>query len=563
MRRLSLAATSALLIFSLIFSSCATLFSGTKQGVRINTNTPDAIMLVDEELEVKSGEVAKLARKKPHTLNFKKDGYEELEYEINRKTNPLVWGNLVLFPVALVTGIVLASQKTTYTDYSIPGYPIEFEEYKEPHFTIGIWTASFSWLLPLFPFGIDALTGSMYRFEKEVNLELHKLPEPFDPEEVITTHVERVNVKLDPGTKIGGMYRKNGQIFSDINWEQSVNVSFEDLQVQANNDMNDLGLNIPGLRNLKEEMPQSGRESYLIEAEVKRLDYDIHMESLTTYHTDCELETTWRVMHPKSKKIEYFTTIVSKGSAQTNGGATPVYRALRHSIYALGMDPQFRALMQKNGTNSPISKVDSSPSSTSTGIALSSNSREAISSMAEIAAASKDAVVTVLNNSGHGSGFLVTADGYIMTNAHVVDGFNDLKVKFSNGFSFTPEVVSVDVAMDVALLKVQGDGYPYVTLTTEAPELGEEILVIGTPAQEDLSQSVSRGVVSGMRLIEGKKMIQTDAGISPGNSGGPMFDMYGQVVGIVTSKIVGGGVEGIGFGIPSSEVIKTLGITFR
>jgi len=97
------------------------------------------------------------------------------------------------------------------------------------------------------------------------------------------------------------MHNKRGTVFSDIHWEQSVNVSFEDLQVQANNDMNDLGLNIPGLRNLNEEMPQSGRESYIIEAEIKRLDYDIYMDTLSSYHTDCALETTWRVLHPKTK----------------------------------------------------------------------------------------------------------------------------------------------------------------------------------------------------------------------------------------------------------------------
>lgn len=563
MRQLALSGTSVLLIFSLTLTSCATLLSGTKQGVRINTNAPDAVLLVDDELEVKSGDVAKLSRKKPHSIQLKMDGYEDLEYNLVRKTNPLIWGNMVLFPVALVTGIVLASQTTTYIDNTIPGYPIEFEEPVEPQSTIGIITASLSWLLPGIPFGVDAISGAMHRFDKEVNLELYKLPEPFDPNEVITTHVERVNVKLDPGVKIGGVHNKNGKVFSDINWEQSVNVSFEDLQVQANNDISDLGLNVPGLRNLNEEMPQSGRESYLIEAEVKRIDYDIFIESIGAYHTDCALETTWRVLHPKTKKIEYFTTIESNGSAQTNGGATPVYRALRHSVYALGMDPKFREIMKKNGA-SPTQMVENTQSTPpANGIALLAQSRALKMSMAEIAAESKDAVVTILNNSGHGSGFLVTADGYILTNAHVVDGFNDLKVKFSNGFSFTPEVVQVDAAIDVALLKVPGDGYPHVTLTTAQPELGEEILVIGTPAQEDLSQSVSRGVVSGMRLMEGRKMIQTDAGISPGNSGGPMFDMYGQVIGVVTSKIVGGGVEGIGFGIPSSEIIKTLGITFR
>ncbi len=551
-----------ILLASLLLTSCATLVSGTKQGVRINTNVPDALLLIDDEIETQSGEMVRLSRKKSHTLEVDMEGYEKVEYDFTRRINPIVWGNMALFPVALVTGIVLASQKETVIDNTY-GFPLETEEYKEPQFTIGLLTASLSFLLPALPFGVDALTGAMYRIDKEVDIELFKLPEPFNPAEVITTQVDRVNIKIDPGTKIGGMHNKRGTVFSDIHWEQSVNVSFEDLQVQANNDMNDLGLNIPGLRNLNEEMPQSGRESYIIEAEIKRLDYDIYMETLSSYHTDCALETTWRVLHPKTKKIEYFTTIKSDGSAQSDGGATPVYRALRHSIYKLGMDPSFRTLMKKDGTAPTFAAEQIEGDAPFSGVALSSNSREKLYSISEIAAEHKDAVVTILNNSGHGSGFLVSEDGYIMTNAHVVDGFNDLKVKFANGFSFTPEVVSIDVDVDVALLKVPGDGYPHLTMTTVQPDLGDEILVIGTPAQEDLSQSISRGVVSGIRLIEGRKMIQTDAGISPGNSGGPMFDMYGQVLGIVTSKIIGGGVEGIGFGIPSSEVMKSLGVTFR
>ena len=186
-----------ILLASLLLTSCATLVSGTKQGVRINTNVPDALLLIDDEIETQSGEMVRLSRKKSHTLEVDMEGYEKVEYDFTRRINPLVWGNMALFPVALVTGIVLASQKETVIDNTY-GFPLETEEYKEPQFTIGLLTASLSFLLPALPFGVDALTGAMYRIDKEVDIELFKLPEPFNPAEVITTQVDRVNIKIDP-----------------------------------------------------------------------------------------------------------------------------------------------------------------------------------------------------------------------------------------------------------------------------------------------------------------------------------------------------------------------------
>src|SRR5690606_8256824 len=134
---------------------------------------------------------------------------------------------------------------------------------------------------------------------------------------------------------------------------------------------------------------------------------------------------------------------------------------------------------------------------------------------------------------GHGSGFLITTDGYIMTNAHVVGTSATAKIRFEQGFTLEGQVVKVNPDFDVALIKVAGNDLPALSMgDDEALQLGEELFAIGTPLDEQLGQSVTRGIMSGKREIEGRKFIQTDVSINPGNSGGPLIDAEGKVVGV-------------------------------
>ncbi len=173
-------------------------------------------------------------------------------------------------------------------------------------------------------------------------------------------------------------------------------------------------------------------------------------------------------------------------------------------------------------------------------------------------------VVTVEMKNGHGSGFLITTDGYLLTNAHVVQDEATAKVKFEQGFSLEGRVVKVNRDFDLALLKVQGSDLPALGLGDDAAlVVGEELFAIGTPLDEKLGQTVSRGIVSGRREIDGRKYLQTDVGINPGNSGGPLIDERGKVVGIATMKAKAVGVEGIGFGVPISTALEMLNIEFK
>lgn len=172
-------------------------------------------------------------------------------------------------------------------------------------------------------------------------------------------------------------------------------------------------------------------------------------------------------------------------------------------------------------------------------------------------------VVTVETKNGHGSGFLITNDGYILTNAHVVENNALVKVRFEQGFALDGQVVKVNKDFDVALIKTPGTDLPAMALGDDAAlMLGEEIFAIGTPLDEKLGQSVTRGIMSGRREIEGRSYLQTDVSINPGNSGGPLIDESGKVVGVATLKISAKGVEGIGFGVPISKALEMLNIRF-
>jgi S1-C subfamily serine protease len=170
------------------------------------------------------------------------------------------------------------------------------------------------------------------------------------------------------------------------------------------------------------------------------------------------------------------------------------------------------------------------------------------------------AVVTIKQKEGFGSGVVISSAGLIVTNYHVVDDNREVKVKLNTGISLSAKVIKTNPAADLALLKVDVQDLPSLPLSQRESELGEEVIAIGTPGDISLDQTVSKGIVSGKRTFEGKKFVQTDLSINPGNSGGPLIDENGEVIGIITMKLMGRGFEGLGFALSVEEVMKGLNL---
>ena len=173
-----------------------------------------------------------------------------------------------------------------------------------------------------------------------------------------------------------------------------------------------------------------------------------------------------------------------------------------------------------------------------------------------------EAVVLIRTPIGLGSGFLIHPDGYIVTNDHVVAGERQISVTQFKGTGArmtkqnydNVKIVASGGNLDLALLKIEGENpgfsFPYVTLGA-SPNLkqGERVFAIGSPL--GLERSVSEGIVSlRNRIISDRLHVQTTAEISPGNSGGPLFNYRGEVVGVNNMKVVAQGAEGLGFSIP-------------
>ena len=161
-----------------------------------------------------------------------------------------------------------------------------------------------------------------------------------------------------------------------------------------------------------------------------------------------------------------------------------------------------------------------------------------------------------------GSGFIITEDGYVVTNYHVVSGASSVEVTLYNGDTYDATVIGGDSDYDVAVLKIEATGLQPVTLGESADvNVGDTVLAIGNPLGE-LTFSMSQGIVSSCDRainVDGTpfNMIQVDCSINPGNSGGPLVNLYGEVVGIVSAKYStysSTTVEGLGFAIPISDV---------
>ena len=161
-----------------------------------------------------------------------------------------------------------------------------------------------------------------------------------------------------------------------------------------------------------------------------------------------------------------------------------------------------------------------------------------------------------------GSGFIISEDGYIVTNYHVINGASSVKVTLYNGNTYDATVIGGDSDYDVAVLKINATGLTPVTLGNSADvNVGDSVLAIGNPLGE-LTFSMSGGYVSSCNRainVDGTpfNMIQVDCSINPGNSGGPLVNLYGEVVGIVSAKYStysSTTVEGLGFAIPISDV---------
>jgi S1-C subfamily serine protease len=155
---------------------------------------------------------------------------------------------------------------------------------------------------------------------------------------------------------------------------------------------------------------------------------------------------------------------------------------------------------------------------------------------------------------------LISSDGYLLTNHHVVGEAKTVRVRWSDGFESTGEVIRSDRGRDVALIRTEPHGRTPLALNTATPEIGAPVFAIGTPLDPKLQNTVTRGIVSGSRIIEGFRFIQSDAPVTHGNSGGPLLDAHGEVIGLTDKGMSPEAGSSLNFFIPIGDALDFLGL---
>jgi S1-C subfamily serine protease len=235
--------------------------------------------------------------------------------------------------------------------------------------------------------------------------------------------------------------------------------------------------------------------------------------------------------------------------AQGNFGRL-IQEGIRENIRSLIASDEFRKVLLDAPSKPVLATVDHTP------IVLTA-------SLAAKAAKISDAVgsvVLIQSAGGHGSGFLVSSDGYVMTAEHVVGSDKYVKIRWSDGLDGVGEVIRTDKRRDVAIVKTDPRGRQPLGLHRAAPEPGDTVFAIGAPLDVKNQGTVTRGVASANRIMDGFNFIQSDVTINGGNSGGPLLNERGEVLGIADLSLRERGdvPTGINYFVPIDDALRFL-----
>ncbi|MGI4875671.1 MAG: S1C family serine protease [Janthinobacterium lividum] len=539
-------AVRALLASSLLLQSCATIISSPRQSILVSGQPEGSSFYVNDKQVVPRSAGAgavklRLKRKGNSEVKIKHEGYKDYnEVLIPDRTNAVSYLNYALIPLAYVGLNDLKDASANNVD-----------DFNFTPLLVGL-------LAPLAGGGIDAATGANRRFSKtEIQVSMPRLPRAVAGGQSVQAGM--LNVRIKGGDKMGNfsIVKEPQEI---LYFGKTLDVDADQLKTDVNSALKDLGYNVPSAEG-KSVFSVASNSRYTLQGEMRDVKYDINAtnkyESYAHYETHCVVEVTWKLVNQSRQTIAEQKTSGSSIKFE-KGGSAAFEDAFENALYAFLDNKDVVAALSK-----PAAKAGSAEDKPA---AISLHrlglTKPAAGDGNGVSAAAK-AVVIIETSDGHGSGCLVSSDGYIVTNAHVVGDENEVKVTMADGVTAKGKVVRVNSEMDLALVKVEADGLPAFALPAAAmAEVGTDVFAIGAPADKELSQSVTKGIISGRRKVEGRSFLQTDVSINGGNSGGALVARSGQLVGIVNAKLVGRGVEGIGFAIPAEQVSDALQLKY-
>ncbi len=306
---------------------------------------------------------------------------------------------------------------------------------------------------------------------------------------------------------------------------------------------------------------QTGASDYQVAAVIT----DAHFEGCISngaYFTESgsvrgsgSMKIDWQVYSPLKRQVvaRVSTSGTSRLENSVVGGVQRlIVDAFASNARELASSADFRAAVTAAG----VAPGAILPSGTQDKIVLAGSLKAAKRPIADMVGS----VVTILTGSGSGSGDLVSADGYILTNAHVVGDEKSVRVRWSDGLETAAEVVRVAKTRDVALIKTNPRDREPLPIKRGPVTPGQRVFAIGSPLGKQYEGTVSSGIVSAVRVMEGMRYIQSDVSITHGSSGGALLDENGAMIGITVSTVEVGGPVGINFFIPIGDAMDFLAL---
>lgn len=365
-------------------------------------------------------------------------------------------------------------------------------------------------------------------------------------------------IRLTSSEKIGDTYVR-GRHEGEIRWNNSV-MQTREFNVLATDELLARGYRVSEPADRLFTRGDAKQTRYRLGGIIRdvQLNRFLHSALSTKGQAEARVQVEFQLFDSLEDRV-IFSQTFSGYAIEAGAGPNPINDAFVDALRYLLADPAFVELVAADG---PAAGTGSAGGTAPTIDVPACESADPVS-LPEDMGRILDSVVQIRVATGGGAGVVVSPAGYVLTGAHLVSGLDVVQVRLRSGLELDARVVRVDSAQDIALIQLPGRRFSCARVGRQVPpEVGEDVFAVGSPLGRELEWSVSRGIVSGVREFEGRSFVQTDASVNPGNSGGPLFDREARVIGVVSFKISGVGIEGLSFGVPVSAAEKTLGLSF-
>jgi serine protease Do len=283
-------------------------------------------------------------------------------------------------------------------------------------------------------------------------------------------------------------------------------------------------------------------------------------DGFSGFRGSLSMTVQWQVYDPAAQQlVGKFETHATGQTSQvtTNGLESLFLAAFRANARDLMSDSGFQKLLKQPNGSSPAIAANETARGQNDSIEFTPASASAPRSLPQAV----QSVVLVQTNDAHGSGFLISSEGYILTNHHVVGSARTVRVRWADGTEGPAQVVRSDRVRDIAVLKAASTSGQALALRIALPAQGDAVFAIGAPLDPSLQGTMTRGIVSANRVIGGQPFIQSDVAVTFGNSGGPLLNERGEVLGITDLGLTDHGTAvSLNMFIPIGDALRALSL---